>query len=91
MKLAITLFLVELIVNSNSFLTSTNARYKLQSLSERIAEPISVDPNFEAHLANFLKVGLSEDRSEPDIAAELRKRFKDIEGRSWQLIKSTLP
>lgn len=81
MKFAITLFLVELLVNSNSFLISTNARYKLKSLSERIAEPMSVDPNFEAHLASFLKVGLAADRSEPDIAAELRRRFKDIEGR----------
>ena len=79
-KFAVLLLLTELVVFSNSFFVSTCTRFRVRTLSEKISEPASVDPNFEAHLASFLKVGSKEDRPEPDIGADLRKRFKDIEG-----------
>ena len=40
----------------------------------------SIDPNFEEHLPELLKRGQAE-RTSPDIAAELRKRYKVIETR----------
>ena len=80
-KFAVVLVLAELLVGSNSFLVSNvDSRFRLQSCFEKIREPISVDPNFEAHLPDLLKVGSAEDRPTPDIAADLRKRFKAIEG-----------
>ena len=36
-----------------------------------------IDPNFEAHLPALLKVG-SMERPSPDIASDLRKRYKQI-------------
>lgn len=84
-KFAVVLLLVDLIVFSNSFFVSTCTRFRVKTLSEKIAEPASVDPNFEAHLASFLKVGSKEDRPEPDIGADLRRRFKDIEGKYYRL------
>eukprot|EP00596_Hydrurales_sp_CCMP1899_P007342 CAMPEP_0119041352 /NCGR_PEP_ID=MMETSP1177-20130426/11577_1 /TAXON_ID=2985 /ORGANISM="Ochromonas sp, Strain CCMP1899" /LENGTH=195 /DNA_ID=CAMNT_0007007329 /DNA_START=285 /DNA_END=872 /DNA_ORIENTATION=- len=38
------------------------------------------DPNFEAHLPNFMKTGLASDRPDVDIAHDLRVRFKVMEG-----------
>ena len=77
---ALLLVLAEMVAMSNSFTLSHNSRFKLSSLFEKISEPISIDPNFEAHLANFLKVGSAEERPTPELAADLRKRFKSIEG-----------
>ena len=37
-----------------------------------------IDPNFEAHLPTLLKKGSLADRSSPDIANELRQRYKKI-------------
>lgn len=37
-----------------------------------------IDPNFEAHLPTLLKAG-SNERPSPNLARNLRKRFKDIE------------
>lgn len=37
----------------------------------------SSDPNFDAHLSKLLKVGL-EERPSPEIASDLRKRYKQI-------------
>jgi len=37
-----------------------------------------MDPNVEAHLAQWMKKGKSEDRPAPEIASELRARYKQI-------------
>lgn len=42
-----------------------------------LASPVEKDPNYEAHLSKLLKVGL-QDRPSPDIASDLRKRYKQI-------------
>jgi chromosome segregation ATPase len=36
------------------------------------------DPNYVAHLPSLLKSGLSPDRPDPEIASQLRKRYKEI-------------
>lgn len=43
----------------------------------KVYSTVEVDPNFEAHLPTLLKVGLGE-RSSPEIANELRKRYLKI-------------
>ena len=86
MKVAAVIVLAELLGASNAFvISSTNSRFRLPSVFEKIAEPISVDPNFEAHLPELLKAGSAEDRPTPDLAAELRKRFKVIEGKKKRI------
>jgi hypothetical protein len=37
------------------------------------------DPNFDAHLPKMLKVGRSQNRPDPDLAKNLRERFKKIQ------------
>lgn len=74
--------LAQCLLSADAYVTSiNNNRFKLQTIFEKIAEPASTDPNFEAHLPNLLKVGSAEDRPTPDMAVELRKRFKVIEGK----------
>ena len=77
---ALLLVLAEMVAVTNSFTMTSYNRFKLSSLAEKISEPMTSDPNFEAHLANFLKVGSAEERPTPELAADLRKRFKSIEG-----------
>lgn len=81
---ALLLVFSEMVAVTNSFTTTSYNRFKLSSLAEKISEPMSIDPNFEAHLANFLKVGSAEERPTPELAADLRKRFKSIEGITQQ-------
>lgn len=58
--------------NTNIFRFSNTKLYALPSSDD-------VDPNFEAHLAGFMKRGLSKDRSTPDLGVELRSKYGKIE------------
>ena len=83
MALFLAVFLADVLLISNAYMTPIGSRrFKVQSIFEKIAEPASIDPNFEAHLPDLLKVGTAEDRPTPDMAVELRKRFKVIEGKN---------
>ena len=83
MALLLAVFLADALLTSNAYMTPIGSRrFKVQSIFEKIAEPASIDPNFEAHLPDLLKVGTAEDRPTPDMAVELRKRFKVIEGKN---------
>jgi hypothetical protein len=55
---ALLVVLIQLVVPSSSFrhVLRTN-RFKLERVAEKIPEPVFEDPNFEAHLPSFIKVG----------------------------------
>jgi hypothetical protein len=55
---ALIVVLIQLVVPSSSFrhVLRTN-RFKLERVAEKISEPVFEDPNFEAHLPSFIKVG----------------------------------
>jgi hypothetical protein len=61
---ALLVVLIQLVVPSSSFrhVLRTN-RFKLERVAEKIPEPVFEDPNFEAHLPNFIKVGRYNERS----------------------------
>jgi tRNA(Ile)-lysidine synthase TilS/MesJ len=76
MKSIFIVVLAEIFVVSNSFFLAVNHNRFGVRLYEKIAEAETEDPNFEYHLKNFMKVGLSENRPAYEIAAELRQRYK---------------
>jgi hypothetical protein len=51
--------LIVLVVATQAFfMAPQNNRFKLQNVFERIVDPADMeDPNFEAHLPNFMKTG----------------------------------
>lgn len=57
--------LVVLVVATQSFfMAPQNNRFKLQNVFERIVDPTYMeDPNFEAHLPNFMKTGTDTEMS----------------------------
>lgn len=53
-----------------------------------------IDPNVEAHLAQWMKKGLAEERSAPEIASELRARYKkitDVKRKAASVVKNVNP
>jgi len=53
-----------------------------------------MDPNVEAHLAEWMKKGLAEDRSAPEIASQLRNRYKkvtEVKRKAAAVVKSANP
>ena len=80
MKVIILLILVLCIVNICSGLKNTNIfRVKSSTKLNNLPPSDDVDPNFEAHLAGFMKKGLSKDRPTPDLGIELRSKYGKIE------------
>ena len=61
---------------SNAFQLSSQ-RVQMSRTVLHVIDPTDVDPNFEAHLSQFLKVGQL-DRPSPDVASDLRKRYLKI-------------
>jgi hypothetical protein len=45
----------------------------------KMAEEKFEDPNFDAHLPKMLNVGRSQNRPDPDLAKNLRERFKKMQ------------
>lgn len=73
----------------SSFISNTRTGSYIRTCST--AEDI--DPNFEAHLADLLNRGL-EERPSPEVATDLRKRYKQIQStkrRAAESIKTSNP
>ena len=63
----------------NAFRGSIRNLHKA-STQDRAMSTNDEDPNYKAHLPSLLKKGLSPDRPDPEIAAQLRARYKEIIG-----------
>jgi acyl carrier protein phosphodiesterase len=79
MRRMIVLLLVALVYMGNAFRASIPYTRKVG------AKPLTMsaseeDPNYKAHLPSLLKKGMSPDRPDPEIAVQLRARYKEIIG-----------
>ena len=74
--LALFLFISSLCLVA-SFQKSKSSWSPYTKVATFLAAPVEFDPNFEAHLSKLLKVG-QEDRPSPELASDLRKRYKQI-------------
>ena len=63
----------------NAFRGSIRNLHKA-STQDRAMSTNDEDPNYKAHLPSLLKKGLSPDRPDPEIAGQLRARYKEIIG-----------
>lgn len=73
----LTLCFCLLISYARSFFLPAVDRHACSSAS--LLSMADIDPNFEANLPQLLKRGMSSDRTNPDLASELRARYKKIE------------
>ena len=64
---------------SNRYVFVTRAPSSSSTVRYGLPPSDDVDPNFEAHLAGFLKKGISGDRPTPDLGLELRRKYGKIE------------
>lgn len=78
----ISTFLLVFLCLSNVCLAFKNGgntfRVKSSTKVSNLPASDDVDPNFEAHLAGFMKKGISTDRPTPDLGIELRNKYGKI-------------
>lgn len=81
MSVLVLILLLAVVVACTAYSTTTSRYVRASSSTSRYGLPPSddVDPNFEAHLAGFLKKGIAGDRPTPELGIELRKKYGKIE------------
>lgn len=67
-----------LLVGALAFQPRGVAWQRSSGVSTKLNAAYDEDPNYVAHLPSLLKSGLNPDRPDPEVASQLRKRYKEI-------------